>query len=180
MPTTAQPRRRRYGRAYANSRLRIAHSSAFAASVAAASARLPVAISVRVLTVPVPGGLDDPVELGQPRRPVELGARLLGRGVQDGRVAVAARTKRPGHVPAGHFLDGGDDFLHGMGASRAEIVRARPPGLDERLERTDVGVGEVADVDVVAQTGAVRRRIVVAEDLQPGPSAGGLDRARDD
>ena len=48
-------------------------------------------------------------------------------------------------------------------ASSAEHVRRR----------------EVADVDVVAQARAVRRRVVVAEDLEGAPPQRRVDRARD-
>ena len=53
-----------------------------------------------------------------------------------------------------------------MRPAGAEIVGAGAPRLDERLERLDVRVGQIGDVDVVAQTGAVGRRVVVAEHLQ--------------
>lgn len=36
------------------------------------------------------------------------------------------------------------------------------------LQGTDVSVGEVGDVDVISQAGAIRRRVIVAEDLKLG------------
>ena len=62
----------------------------------------------------------------------------------------------------------------------AEVVDVRPARLGNSLERFDVGVRQVADVDVVAQTGAVWRWIVVAEHQQSSAPRGRLDRARNE
>ena len=48
----------------------------------------------------------------------------------------------------------------------------------ERVERAHVRIGQVAHVNVVAQAGAVGRRIVVAEHLQRPPAGRRFDRAR--
>src|SRR5689334_13943094 len=117
MPTTAHASRRRYGRAYANRRSR---TFAFAVKTAPASAGLSVAISVPVLAMPVPGGVDDLLQRGKARRPVQLGARLVGCGIQHRGIARSARTERPRHVLSRHLLDGADDVLHGMRMTRAE------------------------------------------------------------
>ena len=66
-----------------------------------------------------------------------------------------------------------------MRLAGAEVVGApRARRLGDRLERLDVGVGQIGHVNVVAQAGAVRRRIVVAEHLQTGAAGRRLDRAR--
>src|ERR1043166_9185681 len=118
MPTTAHASRRRYGRAYANRRSR---TFAFAVKTASASPELSVAISVRVAAMPVPGGVDDLLQRGKARRPVQLGARLVGSGIQHRGIGLPARPERPRHFLPRHLLDGADDFLHGMRMTRAEI-----------------------------------------------------------
>ena len=51
-----------------------------------------VPIAVRMGTVPVPRRADDGLEIGEARLPVQLGLRLLRRGVQHGRIAGPARA----------------------------------------------------------------------------------------
>src|SRR4026208_2340165 len=64
----------------------------------------------------------------------------------------------------------------------AEFARRRLPRADQPVERTNVRIREVADVNVVAETGSVRRRIAVAAHLQAGaarrrPDSAGADAA---
>ena len=58
-------------------------------------------------------------------------------------------------------------------------VRAAVPGRG-RLEREQVRVGEVRDVDVVADARPVGRRVVVAEDRQRRAALGGREDVRDE
>mgnify|MGYP000349796481 CR=1 FL=1 len=63
------------------------------------------------------------------------------------------------------FFDLIDDLTHGgafAGADVEGVVLALV--TVEVLEGGDVGVGQVGDVDVVAHAGAIRSRVVVAED----------------
>ena len=60
-----------------------------------------------------------------------------------------------------------------------EIVRTRLPRLYDSLERANVRIGKIRDVDVVSEARAVRRRVVVAEHLEPPTSGCRLDGARD-
>jgi len=65
-----------------------------------------------------------------------------------------------------------------MRPAGAEIIDGGAPRFGERLERQDVGIREVGDVDVIAQAGAVGRRVVVAEDRQVRSAVSGVDRPR--
>src|SRR5262245_47792433 len=67
-----------------------------------------------------------------------------------------------------------------MGTAGAEIVRPRAASLDQHLEGAYVRLGEVRDMDVVAQTGAVRRRVIVAEHLEFGAACRRRDGTRDE
>ena len=60
-------------------------------------------------------------------------------------------------------------------------VRLPPPAVGvQMIQRQQMRLGQVGDVDVVAHAGAVRRRIVGAEHLQRRPAAErGVDRQRD-
>ena len=97
-----------------------------------------------------------PRTVGDPRRV----------GDDAGRVARAPRRDPVGHGAPLHPLDGGDDLEHARGLVAADVEGAgRGRGVvEQHLRGRDVGLGEVLDVDVVAQAGPVRRRPVVAVD----------------
>jgi len=122
----------------------------------------------------------DAVERIIPRRPAELTADLGGVGIQRGRIAFAARGDLMRDGTTEHAPDAGDDLPDGIRRARAEVIEqglSRPFQLREHVE---MGPGEVVDMDVIAQTGAVGRGIISPEDLQRRPPAqGGRDGERD-
>ena len=72
--------------------------------------------------------------------------------------------------PPDHALAGGEDLADAEPAGRAQVaderlVRARIAGRG-RVDAAQVRVGEVGDVDVVADARPVGRGVVVAEDRQ--------------
>src|SRR4051794_19474078 len=80
----------------------------------------------------------------------------------------------PGHLT--HRLDHLSVGEPGAVAQIEDPVRGRLHGG----QREQVRGGQVGDVDVVAYAGAVRRRVVVSEDLEFLPNPGGdLQRDRD-
>ena len=103
----------------------------------------------------------------------------MRRRVEDGRIARTPRRERPGHLPAGDVLDRIDHLAHRMRVAGSEVVRPGLARLGDRIECADVRVREIGDMNIVAQTRAIRRRIVVAEHLQAGPSPRRGDGARD-
>lgn len=74
-------------------------------------------------------------------------------------------------MAAGLFI-GVDDFQHAVAASCAEVEGADAFGAVQPAQRAEVGVGEVADVEVVAHAGAVGCRVVAAEYPDVGLPAG--------
>src|SRR5438552_3329638 len=129
--------------------------------------------------MPLPGRAHDGVEVGVLRRPMQLRLRLVGRGVQHDRIVRTAWPERPWNRATGDALDGSDHFAHRVRMARREIVRTRLPRLYDSLERANVRIGKIRDVDVVSEARAVRRRVVVAEHLEPPTSGCRLDGARD-
>src|SRR5690606_2358450 len=95
--------------------------------------------------------------------------------------AGAARCHFVGNGFAGNLFDGADDLEHGGRRAGAEIVEETGAGFGKFVEDGDVGAAEIVDMHVVAEAGAVRRGIIVAEYLQGGAFAeGGVDGERDE
>src|SRR5579872_6791901 len=113
--------RRRYGRAYANSRC--------------SGGCLSVSIAVRMRAVPAPGGADDGLDVGERRRPVQFGFRFLRRRVQHRGIAGPPGPERPGHRAADDLRYRVDHLLDRMRTTGTEVVGARLASLDDRLER---------------------------------------------
>src|SRR6185312_1568474 len=123
---------------------------------------------------------DDLFQVGVAGLPAE-GAHFGGAGHQTIHIAGAARLHDGGDGVADDAPGGGDDLAHRKAGAVAQIEGAVAEfgnaggfGLaGEGIESNDVGGGEVADVNVVADAGAVRGGVVVAEDGDRGPLAGG-------
>jgi len=76
--------------------------------------------------------------------------------------------------------DGRHHFAVGVPLARTEIADANGSAFEQRFDCADVGVREVADVDVVADAGSVRRGVIGAEELEPlAQPAGGFQRRGD-
>ena len=130
--------------------------------------------------MPGPGAGEDVVELRVFGPPAEVGLRLRGAGDKAGGVAGAAGFDLDGDGVAGDAACGLDDLLHRKAGAVAEVVD-HLFGLVERGECEDVGVGEVENVDVVANAGAVGSGVVVAEDEDLVTAAeGDVEYERDD
>ncbi len=94
-----------------------------------------------------------------------LGLGLGGVGVAGGDVAGAAGLDSVGNVDAGCGHEGVHQLEHGGALAGAQVVDAHA-GLLDGLEGRDVAAGQVDDVDVVADAGAVGGVVVVVEDAQ--------------
>jgi len=99
------------------------------------------------------------------RYPTQLGARSCRGGDQLRRVARATRRGLHRYHGAGDRSDHVHDRLVGEAVAITEVVDLVPAGVDG-VEGEQVGGFKVCDVDVIADARAVRRGIVVAEDLQ--------------
>ena len=146
----------------------------------------------RVPSSPFPGRSDHLVEGAAPGRPAEHVAGAVVRGDEDRWVArPAGRRRRSGSVdrrparrrprPRGREKPAGTAEVEGEGATARSSSGAAGSAVRGSsgvggLERRQVGVGEVVDVDVVADVRPVGRRVVGPEDRQ---RAAGLDREED-
>ena len=111
------------------------------------------------------------------RTPAQHVGRPIDGRHEDRRVARAPRTDRVRDREPDDALGRLDHLADAEPAAAAEVADERRvrPGVARRgrLEREEVRVGEVGDVDVVADAGPVGRRVVVAEERQLAPRAGG-------
>ena len=107
--------------------------------------------------------------------PAERAVKLFLASDQDGRIAGAAGRDFAGNFAAGDFLGGVDDFEDGEAAAVADVEGFAGNGFD-RFEGAEVGVGDVEDVNVVANAGAIRRGVVRAENFDVRNNAcGGVE-----
>src|SRR4051812_20144860 len=111
--------------------------------------------------MPRPGTFDNRRDRLELWLPAEFPLDLVGGCDQARRVARTSWLFHHGDLFAGHRLTGGDDFADAGAAAGAEVVE----GALIRAEGQHVGLGEVYDVDVVADAGAVGRLVIGPENL---------------
>ena len=111
--------------------------------------------------LPGPGGLEGFLN-GAGGFPAHLCVGKGGIGPNCGDVSGTTWSKLVGNFHAVHFLEGVDQFQHGDRAAGADVedlaVLLHLP-FDHPRDREDMGPGEVHDVDVVAEAGAVGREV---------------------
>src|SRR5581483_5732533 len=117
-----------------------------------------------MLLVPVPGGGDDVFELGILGFPAEFADGFFGGGDKFGRVAGTAGFFNGGDFFAGDFFAGLDNLTHGIAIAVAEVVKSLFAGR----EGQDMGLGQINDVDIIPDAGAVGRGIIGAVNLALG------------
>jgi hypothetical protein len=136
------------------------------------------------LLVPDPGGADDVVDLGILRVPAKFGDGFFTGGDEECGVAGAAGADLDRDGVAGDAADGVDDLLDGESSAVAEVINEPALGCGfrfEGIEGQDVRGGQVADVDVVADAGAVWGGVIVAEDFDGLAAAeGDVEDERDE
>src|SRR4051812_19434116 len=111
----------------------------------------------------LPGVPDDAGQVGVLRRPPQVRPDPVAGGDELRRVPAPPRPHLDRHGGTGDLPDGVHDLLHGEAGAVAEVVDAVFAGGRCR-QGQQVRVGEVLDVDVVADAGAVRGRVVLAVD----------------
>lgn len=114
---------------------------------------------------PGPGGGEDFLERGVLGFPAEGLAELFFAGYQDGGIARAPRRHFARNLAAGDFFGGVEDFEDGKASAVANIEGFAGDGFDG-LEGAEMGIGDVEDVDIIADAGAVRCGIVRAENFE--------------
>src|SRR5258708_39359866 len=115
--------------------------------------------------MPGPGGADYVVELGVAGFPAEIADGFFGAGDEDSGVAGATGMDLRGDGmagdPTGRFNYLADAEALAIAEIEHEAVFGGLLGL-ERAEGEQVGIGEIGDVDVVANAGAVGGGGVIA------------------
>ena len=86
-------------------------------------------------------------------------------------IAFAPRRDLDLEIDASHALDGIDHLQHRKAMTVAAIGGQRRPAAAQMAQRIGMCAGKIADVNIVANAGAVRRRIVGAEDVEFGAQA---------
>ena len=99
------------------------------------------------------------------RRPAELRPRDRGIGDHSRHVAGPARSLDHGEIDAGDAADRIDHLADREAVAIAAIGDEARPAGPQIGERVGMGIGEVADMDVVAHAGAIGRVVISAEDL---------------
>src|SRR6266403_2409229 len=115
-----------------------------------------------MLSTPIPGAADDGLKLRKLRLPIQIALDAFRARNQDCRITRSprhlARGNRMPSYPANRF----DDFSNAESASGTKIVN-KLVVLTQSVEYQDVGAGEVADVNIIANAGAIWRRIIGSE-----------------
>src|SRR5260370_952822 len=112
--------------------------------------------------------------------PTKHALELFLAGDEDSGITGTARTQFARDLAAGDALGRIDDFQDREAAAVADVESFAGNAVD-LLKRADVGIGDIEDVDVVAEAGSVRCGIVRAENIDMGQStAGGVENPRNE
>src|SRR5689334_3643862 len=133
-----------------------------------------------VFLAPVPGGPDDFFERGVGGFPAEGAFEFFFAGNENGGIARAARTEFAGNLEAGNTFCGGDDFEDGEAAAVANVEGFTGNAVD-LLKSAEVGIGDIEDVDVIADAGSVWGGVIGAENINVRiNAAGSVENTRND
>src|SRR5215204_3486606 len=123
--------------------------------------------------MPLPCMPDDNLQVGVSRTPAEFALRTVTGCIEYRRISSPARRRVPRDGAADDLAYRIDHRFHRMRRAGPDVVRPRWHLAFERLQRPDVGVRQIADVDVVTLAGTVRGGIVLAKHLQRRSAVGG-------
>src|SRR6266446_1208772 len=99
--------------------------------------------------MPSPGASEDAIEIGHPGTPAEDFACPSDIGDQHGWITRPARHFAARDPAAGDALGRGDHLAHAVPGAGAEIERQAGPTTEQMVERREMRLGEVLDVDVI-------------------------------
>ena len=120
-------------------------------------------IRIPFLPVPaIPDHLIDPIL----RTPAKLTLSLRRVRVNDRNVAGTAIINDIRNLDAIHAFKGFYDLQNAVALPCSQVIRNQATVVLDRLESVHVASGEVHDVDVVPDAGAIRCVIVVPENMQ--------------
>src|SRR5258707_5673091 len=94
--------------------------------------------------------------------PAESTLEFFLAGNENSGVTRATGTEFARDFEAGDAFRGGDDFENGEAAAIADVEGFAGHAIDF-LESAEVGIGDVEDMNVIADAGSVRGRIIGAE-----------------
>lgn len=126
--------------------------------------KLFIIVAVRMLFVPFPGGGENFFRGRMRGMPAEDGFAFGRRGDEDGGVSGAARFFRHFEIDARDRFGRFYHFADAASGLAAQIENIALAAVQEIAHGQDVSVGEIGDVDVIADAGAVFRRVIRAED----------------
>ncbi len=104
--------------------------------------------------------------------PAESTLEFFLAGDQHCGITGAAWAQFARNLAAGDVLRRIDDFQDGEAAAVADVEGFAGDAFD-LLESAEVGIGNIEDVDVIADAGSVGRGVVRAEDIDVRQAAGG-------
>ena len=114
---------------------------------------------------PGPGGGDDFLDGRMLGFPTEGAVEFFFAGDEDGGIAGAARREFAGDFVTGDFFGGVDNFEDGEAAAVADVESFAGDGFDG-FEGAEVRIGDIENVDIVADAGAVGSGIVGTENFE--------------
>src|SRR5690606_17526282 len=120
------------------------------------------------LALPVQGCPNDLVDVVETGRPPQGFADPAGVRDQHGRIAAAARLFPDVERQAARFFHRPEYLTNAVAVAVAAVESDRCAAATQIVQRLDMGIGEVFDVDVVAHAGAVGSWIIGAEDGNVG------------
>ncbi len=112
--------------------------------------------------MPIPSRFDDRFHVGVGRSPTQSLSRQARVGDQFRRVTRATRTHRFRDRVTGNFATRLDDLANARSPAGPQ-VQAQTFSRLQTFERPQVSITQIVDVDVVTDTGSVRRGVVIAE-----------------
>src|SRR5262245_7667965 len=123
----------------------------------------------RKLALPCERVDDDGLQIVKARLPYESGTDPVARGHDLCRVARPPRCELDLEVDARNTLDSVDHVQHRKTAAVTAIERHRSATVAQIGERIDMRCDEIGDVNIIPDAGAIRRRVVGAEDIHFRP-----------
>jgi len=123
--------------------------------------------------MPAPSRLDNRPQIRIAWFPPKFLGDLFRRGNQGCGVTCPTAADLDRDRVAGDFQADFDHFLDGVASAVAQVVDHAVTAVQQGAQRQGVGRGQVADMDIIADAGAVRCGVVVTVDGDEFPLAKG-------
>ena len=119
----------------------------------------------KVVGVPVPGGIDDRLEI-VPGRPADHPFRQSIVSNQSRRVTLAAWPVYDLEVSTCDAPNGLEQFFHRRSVAGSEVQSVARTLVQEMLKRAGMRVGEIENVNEIANARSVARIVISAQNLK--------------